>query len=1133
MKLYRLLCFLAAAWLASANPCIADERLDFFEKRIRPLLIEHCYSCHSADSTELQGGLRLDLKAGWQAGGDSGEAAVVPGQPSTSPLVLAIEHADNVSPMPPKQAKLSAGQIADIKTWIATGAFDPRDGAMTSRDKQRDWETEYQRRLDWWSLKPLAKRASFDATIANTSGDASFIAATQVPWARNEVDAFIQAGLNAHGLQPGPEADRATLVRRLSFALTGLPPDPSVCQTFLADASPSAYEHLVEDLLASPHFGERWARHWMDVVHYSDTHGYEWDVPVKNAWRYRDYLVRAFNDDVPYQQMILEQIAGDLLPPRINSELGINEALIGPLMLRLGERRHGDNSAAEGISQEAVANMIDTLGKAFLGTTLACAQCHDHKLDAVEQRDYYSLAGMLMSTRYISRPIDLETHADTNGHGDVTSTTAHQSSRPATARPASAITHNRQVIERLRAIKVRLRNELARRWLDATEIRMDRQMADRLRAIAADAKPSKAFPESLVDFWKRSLATPVTAEEYQQEQQRRIEANAANLTLLADFTQGSNPSGWRWAGMGMDFGLVEDGELVVTDSGDQAIVHLLPAGRYSHAWSSRLAGSLHSPNMDPTQPLTFSLRGVSGKFASQSFIVDRALNPERLAFPSRPFPSWQMLTAGNFDSLEGTIDRAPRRVYLELATKSLNNYFPPRVNYGGAKEDEVADPRSWFGVSRIYQHAADKPPQDELARFEPLFRDQGDEDDWSLRLTQLLRHAIERWRDGQLDSEDVSLINDALKNKLLPNELSAPPELQSLVTEYRTIEQTIQADQTVGSAADWHEGRDERLAIRGVYTELGDTVPRGRVRLFSHALPDDASVSGRLQWAQEIASDKNPLTARVYVNRVWHYLFGSGLVRTTDDFGHLGESPSHPELLDYLAQRFIEEGWSTKRLIRHLVTSATWRQSSIAREHALEIDPENRLWHYQPMHRLEGEALRDALLAVSGTLDRQLTGPAIEPYRTAEDSMKRLFKGPLDGQGRRSIYLEMTLMEPPRFLALFNQPLPKQTVGRRDVTNVPDQALALLNDPFVIEMARQWSTHLVSDYSSSIEQRAARMIQSALSRPAQDKEIAALTALVKDFSKAAESESERLQDQAAWQGAAHAIFNLKEFLYLR
>ncbi|MFO0904347.1 MAG: PSD1 and planctomycete cytochrome C domain-containing protein [Pirellulales bacterium] len=1087
-----ILLYVSSLLAVPPTSAAADEKLEFFEKKIRPVLVEHCYGCHSADAKELAGGLRLDLRSGWQAGGDSGQPAIVPGKPDESPLWRAMRHAPDASAMPPKQARLPAAVLDDFQRWIEAGAVDPRDGQVQRRDKAADWEAAFRERLDWWSLKPIKKVAPPD------------VAGRAAAWPRTDLDRFIVARLDSQGLAPAREADRRTLVRRLSYALHGLPPSRELLEQFASTNDDASYDALVSALLESPHFGERWARHWMDVVHYTDTHGYEWDVPVKNGWRYRDYLIRAFNADLPYRRLVLEHIAGDLIPPRIDAATGVNEALLGPLSLRLGERRHGDSAAAEGVTQEGVANMIDTLGKAFLGTTLACAQCHDHKLDAVEQRDYYSLAGMLMSTRFSVRTID-------------------------------TVDPNESLISEMRTIKARLRAELSKSWLAAFDRDASDGVAAKLRAIPADEKPAAAFPSSLVEFWKRSRhQPPLAAADFAAQRSARRDANAKQLTLLADFTREDGAPQWRWDGFGMKHGLVGSGELVVGLEGATVVQHLLPAGRFTHVWSPRLGGSLQSTQLDPLQPVTFSLELTAGKAASLSFIVDRALNSERLQYPNRPTPGWHTLTAGNFDTLEGTLDKTPRRVYLELVTKSHDNYFPPRVGYGGLSEAELPDPRSWFGVTRIYQHAPGQTPQDDLGRFEPLFQSLEAEPDWDWRLTRLLRNAVDRWSRGECTDEDVKLINEALVQKLLPNDLSAQPaEVRAAVEAYRALERRVVEEQTIGSAADWNEGRNDRIGIRGSYTELGDETERGRVRfLGTPTARRQAASSGRLEWAEQLVAPDNPLVARVYVNRVWHYLCGEGLVRTTDDFGHLGEPPVHPELLDYLAARFIEQGWSTKQLIRDIVCSSMWRQHSVPTPPAAETDPENRLWSRMPLRRLEAEAIRDALLAVSGRLDRRRYGPPVEPFRTAEDSQKRLFRGPLDGQGRRSLYLEMTLMEPPRFLALFNQPLPKQTVGRRDVTNVPDQALALLNDPFVHAMAEAWSQRLVADGAGSIEQRAARMIEDALSRPATADETSGLSNLVRESIRLRGDSTPALASVPAWKDAAHAIFNLKEFIYI-
>jgi hypothetical protein len=1060
--------------MASAAGAQQGPRADqlFFEAKIRPVLESRCVKCHAG--VKAKGGLALDHRDGLRTGGDSGPA-LVPGKPGESLLLRALRH-EGVK-MPP-DARLSDAVIADFRTWIERGAIDPRDEPTAGRAKVKaDWESIYQKRLDWWSLRPLRV------------GGAPVV--REERWIRNDVDRFILQRLESKGLQPVPEASVRMLARRLSFALTGLPPEPTAVARWIADDSPQAAANFVESLLKSPHFGEHWARHWMDVVHYADTHGYEWDVPARDAWRYRDYLIRAFNADVPLDRLIREHIAGDLIEPRLDPDTGLNESLIGPMSLRLGERRHGDNSQVEGVTHEAIANLIDTISKGFLGTTVACARCHDHKLDAIAQKDYYALAGVFMSSRFTARSLE---------------------DRP-----------NRDVLTELGTIKEAMRLEMAQRWL------ADRKgLRERVRATKVETSTS-AFPESLPSLLEWLRAGKLAADAFAKERQRRIDANRTNVTVLADFTTPDGANGWRWDGIGMKHGLAKEGAFVVAGEGNKAVQQILPAGRWSHLWSPRLAGALRSPLFEGA--FEFSVGISAGGQTAQTFVIDQCLNSERMSFLDRPSVGWLTLRTGNFTSLEGSVDRMKRRIYFELATKSLNNYYPPRTGYGGVKESDLTDPRSWFGVTRVVRHPPGNGPMDELARFEPVFRFPGEAD---ARLTQLVIEAIERWASDASLPDDARLLDEALRLGWLANDLPEGSRLKQLVARYREAEAKLQPDRTVGSIDDWNEAQDERIGIRGSYNELGEAVPRGGIRfLGGPTLPTTSKSSGRLQLAEAIASPKNPLTARVYVNRVWLHLFGEGLVRTPDDFGHLGEPPVHGELLDYLASRFIADGWSTKKLIRLLVQSATWRQASIPTSLAKNVDPENRLWHHMPMRRLQAESIRDAILATSGRLDKKLYGPPIEPYRTAEDRAKRLLKGPLDGEGRRSIYLRMTLMEPPRFLVLFNQPFPNLTVGKRDVANTPDQALAMLNDPFVIAMARHWGDRMASDESPTFERKLAIMFEDAFSRPPTQEDTARLHALwdklilIRNLPQA-----QAFRDATVWQEMAHALLNAKEFIYV-
>ncbi len=440
-------------------------------------------------------------------------------------------------------------------------------------------------------------------------------------------------------------------------------------------------------------------------------------------------------------------------------------------------------------------------------------------------------------------------------------------------RGVDAVDPNETVIDELRALKQAIRAEIAKTWLASKDF-----ITSHLQAIPPDAEAATRFPETLVAFWQRMQAAPLGRDEFNRERARRLAENEANLKLVADFTRDDALAGWRYDGFGMRHGLVGDGVIIVAGEGDRALAQILPAGRWSHAWSMRLAGAVRSPLFDDKAAKTFSIGCAGGKHAAHAMIVDQALHSERMKFLDQPVPTWLTQTAGDFDTLEGGIDRARRRVYFELATKSLNNYFPPRTAYAGVQETDVADERSWFGVTRIYEHPADKPPLDELTRFAPLLVDEADA---ATRFANLLLAAVQRWSRDECSPEDAQLLGEALWANLLPNDLQASPELAKLVAEYRTVEKKLQPDRTIGSVADWNEGRDERIGIRGSYTEFGEEAPRGTIRFLGGAAERQVpSACGRLELALNIAGDQNPLTARVFVNRVWLHLFGEGLVRT-------------------------------------------------------------------------------------------------------------------------------------------------------------------------------------------------------------------------------------------------------------
>lgn len=1108
-------CLFMAGSLRAEN---ASPGLELFENKIRPVLIEHCYECHSAATTDIKGGLRVDSRDALRSGGESG-AAVVPHRAKESLLLDALKHES--FEMPPGK-KLSDEVIADFVKWVELGAPDSRDKPPTLDEAASlSWKAIFEKRRHWWSLQPLQKVTP----PVITDND----------WSERAVDRFLLQKLSQAGLQPAEVTSPRILIRRLSFVLTGLPPSPAEVEQFVADAKQNrqaAYERLVDRMLASPHFGERFARHWMDVVRYTDTYGYEWDNPAKGSWEYRDYLIRAFNQDVGFDQLVREQIAGDLLPePRIDQQSGFHESLIGPMFYHMGEHRHGDSINFNGIHQEMINNKIDAFSKAFLASTVACARCHDHKLDAISQRDYYALAAVFMTPRWTSRVIDVPGEHDA-------------------------------LISQLQELRSEIHHELKQSWRAQAE-----QFGPELTAAVVDANESprsqlwrkalglnidqgkkKAAPLKAGDIaWPAAQLLKATApveikaswdqlqtawrtasETHRRENQKRFQ-------VLTDFSQPGFPEGWQVEGDGIRYGYVSDGTPLIALEGERLVQQLLPRGYHTQALSSKLPGAVRPPSERDLPGKIVSLKIAGGEWSGFLRVPDNAFQTENVIFFDRSEPAWQTFA-------DRPLVNGIQRMTFEIATSDLNPNFPPRTGKtrAGGKllpaEDFGFDKRSWFSVTEIVSHDQTGTPADELARFAALYAQPapGDSTEACQRIANWLTDSVERWSRDQVQAGDVELINWLLEKHFLSNQAPAGSRLQKLVSEYRQIEARLPFAHTANSM-------DERglaevsypLNIRGNVDDPGKLISPDFLEVFvgQHQVPQSPG-SGRLALAEFLVSPEHPLTARVYVNRVWQWIFGAGLVRTPNDFGHLGELPTHPELLDYLAQEFMKEGWSTKRLIRQLVLTRAFQQAGKVSEQAETVDADNRLWHHYPTRRLEAEAIRDSLLAVSGSLDRRLYGRPIEAPRSKPDSSKRLFNGPLDGAGRRSVYLRMSIMDPPKFLVGFNLPDLKLPTGKRDVTNVPNQALILMNDAFVIAQAEAWATRQIADDSETVEQRLQRMFLAAYGRSPDASEVSRWMALIRDLGNTRE-QAELLDNPEVWRHVAHAMFNTKEFIYYR
>jgi len=1118
---------LAGLWPARAGADAAGP--EFFENKIRPVLVEQCYECHSATSGKSKGGLQADSRANLLAGGDNGPA-LVPGKPAESRLYAALTHEDPDLAMPAKRPKLPDAVIADFHRWITDGAPWPGDAnpAPASPSRPVFDLAERKRRLPWIWEPPRDQQAP---GVKNEG------------WPATREDRFILAKLEAQGLAPAPPASPQVWLRRAHFAITGLPPTPEDLHSFLADTSAAARDKVVESLLASPHFGERWARHWMDLVRYAESRGHESDFIIANAYHYRDYLIHAFNADLPYDQFVREQIAGDLLPdPRLDRTTGANESILGTGWAFLGEEVHSPVDIRQD-ECERTDNKVDVLGKAFLGLTVGCARCHDHKFDAISTQDYYALSGFILSSSFRQAPFEsMETNrkvacelaaARNDSRGRVVAALA-AAWQPGIARVADYLTAAREVFSTGTSDKrdgqiatVAATHSLSAdrlgRWL-ACLTAAGKDERDPLHQVAVVAMvPAGDESKALTTF-----ATPPPA--------------APFLTLppggrvVVDY---SRPEFQAWKADGPAFGSrpVATGEICLDGGPDAPVAQVMTFGaaRRDPFWnklktapgnendSGELGATARAGRMLATPTFTlgsgrlhYLIRGKTRVYAAVSshLMIAGPLHGQlvRSLGSTGDAPGWVTHDLTRY---------AGQRVHLEFGPEGdsplevlmiVEANDPPAWLPGAPPWSPDAPVRSFGELARAQQAAlaaaGERFGRDAIAGTGDAAR-QGALANW------LVRHADLVAATNRLDPDGAT---GAFFAKVAELDRRARWESQTAVA--------------------WFDGTgvDENILVRGKATRTAALAPRSLPAAFPGAKPiQTAGSSGRYELACQVTAPENPLVARVMVNRVWHHLFGRGIVATVDNFGFLGERPTHQELLDHLAWQFThEDHWSLKTLIKRLTLSSTFAMSSKPTDvRAEELDGANLLLHRMPVRRLEGEVIRDSLLAVSGRLDPRVGGPPVPVHlndfiigRGRPDQ-----SGPLDGAGRRSIYTGMRRNFLPTFLLAFDLPTPFTTMGRRNVTNVPGQSLALMNDPLVHEEAGVWAARLLKELPDGApEARIRWLFETAFARPPSTDEMDACRGTLAEF-KALEPTGDTARE--SWTDLCHALFCANDFIYLK
>jgi hypothetical protein len=952
----RFLCLLLLT-LSAALPVAAAPPVDF-GRDVRPILSDRCYSCHGPDEANRKAGLRLDTEDGAKTPRGP-RTPVVPGNAGLSEILKRVAPENPAHRMPPPYSDrkpLSAAEVATLRAWIEQGA---------------KWQSH-------WSFNAPVRPA--EPPVRNTK------------WVRNPIDRFILARLEREGLPPSPEADRARLLRRVSFDLTGLPPTLSELDSFIADRSADAYEKAVDRLLASPRYGERMAVDWLDAARYADTHGYQTD-PAKEMWPWRDWVINAFNRNMPFDQFTIEQLAGDLLP----------DATIEQRVATGFQRNHRINSETGSIAEEFHAeNLVDrasTVGTVWLGLTVGCARCHDHKYDPIPTREFYSLVAFFNSV-------------DEAGNGGTAD--GRGNFKPFLKLPSP------ELEAQVAAKDVELKAARAK-----------------LAEIDAALAPSQAG-------WEPTALT----------QQPKWEV--------------LSPSNLKADG-GVTLTALPDGSVLAGGATPPASIYELTAStnlRNITAFRLELIP-------DAGLPGGGSGRGAGGKGVVTLFearLGNRKVDLGRITADFKSEESELNLVVRPAEQLKRGWGVNPEMNKLHYAVIETSRLFSPEgaITFRIGSEYEGAAVGR-FRISATTSEFPEVLPEETAA---------------ILRLPAAERSA----KDAQALAK--YFVAHPLEHRVASEAVAA------LEAERRTLENKIPSTMVMSEMA---APRDTFVLTRGAYDKPGEKVSPV-VPSFLPPMPANAP-RNRLGLAKWLVDPANPLTARVTVNRYWQMFFGTGLVKTSEDFGSQGEAPSHPELLDWLATEFVSSNWNVKALQRLIVTSAAYRQSSVATPSLRERDPENRLIARGPRTRLAAEMIRDQALSVSGLLSTKMGGVSVKPYQpeglweqlSAFPGRKLFERSKGEDLWRRSVYSYWKRTVPPPSLTIFDAPTREACVVRRQMSSTPLQALALLNDEMYIETSRKFAERILKEGGSAPSQRLAWALRVATSRPASDAEVRILS----------------------------------------
>ena len=977
-----------------------------FSRQIQPILAQHCTKCHGVEKPKA--GLNLTTKAGAQALLNSGERALIPGQPNTSELLRRVTSSDPDELMPPpdKGEKLTAEQITKLRQWITEGA---------------EWAAH-------WAYRPLTEQ--IPPKVTNQT------------WARNPIDPFVLSRLEAAGVQPSSKAEKHILIKRLSYDLLGLPPKPADVEAFSKDTSPNAYDKLVDRLLASPHFGERWGRHWLDKARYADSDGYEKDRPRPNAWRYRDWVIHAINQDMPFDQFTIEQLAGDLLPNVTDLQ-----------KLATAFNRQTLTNTEGGTDKEqwrvaAVMDRVETLGSVWLGLTVTCARCHNHKYDQLTQKEYYQFFAYF-------------------NNGDETSASVPRSHQDHAAWLDTMAAHDRRL--KLLQAQLAARDEVLKQNLPELEKQLEAKIQQR-----------KSKPEQF---------------------------HALELTSI----QGPK---------GVEFKKQKDGSLLATGAN--------PAkAKYTLEFKTTIK-DITGLKIEALPDESLGAKGP-GRTKHGNFV----LNDVRV-----------------YATDQATFDAKQHRIRLTSAHADYSQKDWPDINAIDGKVAEGNKGSGWaignqYGKAHHLVVTIDKPvsfndttrlqvvldqqygTQHTLGRIRVTARTgHGAEDGIPAAIVQILGIPAGKRNTKQAAKLLAHFHDTDAETRRLKAEL-AKPAPKPPVMSVRVISQRTSGLRTT------------HVLHRGEFKQPKDKV----AALTPVTLPSitNREHGDRLDLARWLVSGKNPLVPRVTVNHIWAHLFGEGLVRTLDDFGVRGDAPTHPKLLDWLAAEFVRRQWSRKKMIKLIVTSATYRQASAHRPELTGRDPNNLLLHRQNRFRVEAEIVRDLNLAASGLLSRKVGGPSVFPplpTGVAAVSYANNFKwntSKNEDRHRRGLYTFFKRTAPHPNLLTFDCPDSNVSCIKRTRSNTPLAALTTLNNEVFTEAAKALANRLLKEPPNDAS-RIDLGFRLCVARLPNAQEHSAMSSLLKKARAYYEGNPEAAKlfngssEASAWAVIARVLLNLDEFI---